>query len=535
MSPSSQELPNPYDWRRHRPRVEILRPNVEEVALDLCRGGSGILVAGRGLGKSVFLRQVHAALRQRSDVLAVLLSAPPPSLTVEAMIRALARKLGVALEDPMDTHEVMQAHLASGSAKPRVVLLYDELDRYGRRRDPALPPPGRDFFNNLESMRRDLPEVGILAAGSIGVFTFRDALGSSFVARANRVRLAPFGPPEVARLARPFAERGQSLDDECTEAVELLTGGNPALVTYAFQELWSEPRQDAGAVAAIFRRFRRSNEEFLRDFQLSFAAPELSQAPQRIWELVSSSGGEIRHAELERAAEPMDGTLKLEIRDVLDLLEAAGLVRITGSIDADPVRARPVAGILGLPRASQPIAGLRNRLRADLELLMARLHAAAADFFRPGGEGEGKKLVPESVFSGFLALGFDLLGWQADREVQRGAGRTDLRMRWNGSEEHVLVEVKIWGRHDFQRVHQQVLDYWTAGARAAAVVMITDADLADWPAVYSATCLVPQGVAAEAESVAGSPVRARFAATSRTSDELLADVDHYLLRLPRRR
>ncbi len=530
----SPELSNPYDWRRHRPQVEIARPNVEEVALDLRRGGSGILVAGRGLGKSVFLRQVHAALRQHSEIHSVLISAPPPSLTVEAMIRALARKLGVAVEDPMDTHEVMQAHLASGSAATRVALLYDELDRYGRRRDAAVAP-GRDFFNNLESMRRDFPEVGILAAGSIGVFTFRDALGSSFVARANRVRLAPFGPPEVASLARPFAERGQALNDECLEAVELLTGGNPALVTYAFQELWTEPRLDAVAVAEIFRRFRRSNEEFLRDFQLSFAAPELSLAPQRIWDLVSSSGGEIRHAELERAAGPMDGALKLEIRDVLDLLEAAGLVRVTGSVDADPVRVRPVAGILGLPRGSRPIAGLRNRLRADLELLLARLHAAAADFFRPGGEGEGKKLVPESVFSGFLSLGFDLLGWQANREVQQGAGRTDLRLRWNGSEEHVLVEVKIWGRHDFRRVHQQVLDYWTAGARAAAVVMITDADLADWPEVYSETCLAPWGVTAEARSVEGSPVRSRFAATSRTSDDLLAEIDHYLLRLPRRR
>ena len=80
-----------------------------------------------------------------------------------------------------------------------------------------------------------------------------------------------------------------------------------------------------------------------------------------------------------------------------------------------------------------------------------------------------------------------------------------------------------------------MLDYWTAGARAAVVVMITDADVADWPAVYSETCLAPWGVAAEAESVAGSPVRARFTATSKTSDEFTADVDHYLLRLPRRK
>ncbi len=54
---------NPYDWRRHRPQVEIARPGVKTVAADLRRGGSGVL-AGRGLGKSVLLRQLQAELRR---------------------------------------------------------------------------------------------------------------------------------------------------------------------------------------------------------------------------------------------------------------------------------------------------------------------------------------------------------------------------------------------------------------------------------------------------------------------------------------
>ena len=537
MSLPVPELPNPYDWRRHRPRVEITRANVEEVAGDLCQGGSGVLLAGRGLGKSVFLRQLHAELEKQPGVVALLFAAPPPKLTVEALIRALAKKLGVPLAEPFDTHEVMEAYLSRDDAADHVVLLYDEFDRYARSRTAPADPPGRDFFNNLESMRRDYPEVGILAAGSIGVFLFRDALGSSFLARADRVRLPPFEPEEVARLARAFAERGRPLDDEILAAVGLMTGGNPALVTYAFQGLWDEPQPTLDATAEIFARFSRSNEEFLRDFQLSFASPELSEAPQRIWELIQNAEGPISHGELRRACVSANGILALRFTDVLDLLEAAGLVRITGSVRADPVVVHPVASILSLPSASAPMPApdLRERLRRDLETLLARLHAASADFFRPAPQQRSKQLVPESVFASFLALGFGLLGWAVEREAQRAAGRTDLLLSWNGSEERVIVEVKIWGRKDYREAHRQVRCYWSADVEAAAVVMITDAEIADWPAVYRESCLLPWDVEADAERFDASPIRARFATTSATPDEMMAPIDHYLLRLSRRR
>jgi hypothetical protein len=51
----ADDLTNPYDWRRHRPKVEIRRANVEDVAedvaADLHAGGSGALgLRGRDCG-----------------------------------------------------------------------------------------------------------------------------------------------------------------------------------------------------------------------------------------------------------------------------------------------------------------------------------------------------------------------------------------------------------------------------------------------------------------------------------------------------
>jgi len=526
---------NPYDWRRHRPQVEIARLGVEEVAADLSRGGSGVLLAGRGLGKSVFLRQLRAELERHPGVRPVLLPAPPAELTVRGLIRELARRLGVDLEEPSGTHEVIEAWLDGPDVGQRLVLLYDEFDRYGRSGSSPADPPGRDFFNNLELTRRDFSELGILAAGSIGVFVFRDSLGSSLLARAKRIRIRPFDPGQIERLARPFAEQGRPLSSEILEAVYLASGGNPALVTYGFESLWLRPAADVSEIAEIYARFKSEYGEFLSDFRLSFSDPALSEAPQRIWELVQSSSGPICRADLKEACVSPNGILRLDVADVLDLLEASGLIRIVGSADADPVTVRPIASMLSLPRSPSAAPALGDRLRSDLTSLLARLHASGADFFRPGAPGEGKRLVPESVFSTFLSLGFDLLGYQVQREAQSAAGRTDLRLRWNSSEERAVVEVKIWGRADYRRAHRQVESYWSEGVAAGAVVMITDAELADWPEVYRATCLDPLGLACEPDHDPSSPIRARFRCASTTADGMAVRVDHFLVRVPRGR
>ncbi len=526
---------NPYNWRQHQPAVKIARPNLAEIVEALLRGGSGVLLAGRGMGKSVFLRQLQAVLARREDVRTVLFPVPPAGRSVESWLRALAHRLDSPVDRPLDPHEVIEACLAGDGAPRRIVLLFDELDRYAGPADSlaAADHPGRDFFNSLEAMGRDFSEVGILAAGGIGVFVFRDALGSSFLARADKVRLATFDRAQIEELAGPFTDRGAELAPEMLDALELLTGGNPALVTYGLQGLWEVAQPAVPDVTTVFTRFEERQGEFLRDFQLSFAPDHLSEAPGRVWQLVQDSAGEVSQEQLADACRTTGGVLQLNGADVIDLLESSGLVRVTGSVRANPVRVRPVASLLSLPAvsATAPATDLATRLAEDLGTLLARLHASSADFFRPGRGGSGKRLVPEAVFSAYLALGFELLGWQAQREAQRGAGRTDLLLRWNGSRELAVVEVKIWGRNDYRDVQRQVESYWTAGVGAGAVVMVSDSAPDDWPGVYRDRCLPdsdPVDVEPQVDEMPGSPVLARIDCRG-VKDGVDVRVDHFLL------
>jgi hypothetical protein len=524
---------NPYDWKRNQPSVEVPRREALPLAEELRRGGSGVLLAGRGMGKSVFLQQVQRELERLPDTRVVLFDEPPAELSVGACLETLARGLDVTVPGPLSAREVIDAFRARADAGEHLVLLYDELDRYAKAPSPGAEPPGRHFFNSLESMRRNVPGVGILAAGSIGVFAFRDALGSSFLARADKVRIGPFDRAAIATLARPFADRAAALTEATIEALYLASGGNPALVTYGLGALWDEESPSEYSVAAAFVRFQEKYREFLRDFQLAFADPRLSEAPQRVWELVRESDGEVRQEHLEKACGLPRGILRLDPTDVLDILEAAGLVRVTGSAQADPVLVRPVASLLNLPSASPSVPQPRERLARDLETLLRRLHVVSSDFFRPGTGGQGKQLVPESVFAAILALGLELLGWQVEREALQAAGRTDLKLRWNGGVDVAVVEVKIWGRTGYKEVSRQLAGYWSADTVAGAVVMITDGDLADWPERYRRECLGDPDL--EPRREAGSGGVERWRSTSRTAQGWDMEVDHFLLRLTRGR
>ncbi len=535
---------NPYDWKRHRPQFEVLRPEVAAVAEDLRQGGSGVLLAGRGMGKSVFLHQLRREIERDPQARALFFREPPPELTVRACLATLAERLEVDLDTVAGSsltataHDLVAAYLARDGAPSRLVLLYDEFDRYGKPGcGPAAEPPGRDFFNSLESMRRDLPQVGILAAGSIGVFVFRDALGSSFLARADKVRIGPFGRREIDELARPLAEQRQTLAGETLDALLLATGGNAALLTYGLGALWRSPAIGERRVTEVFVEFQHTNAEFLRDFELSFADPRLSAAPQQVWELIQKSDGEVSHSALAAACAGVDGILRLDFADVLDLLQAAGLVSVAGSVRANPVQVRPIVSILSLPTAPSPASRIRQRLREDLQSLLFRLHVSSADFFRPApsGSDRGKRLVPEAVFSAYLALGLELLGWQTEREAQHVAGRTDLRLRWNGSREMAVIEVKIWGRGGYREVLRQVTSYWSADTVAGAVVMLSDAELGDWAAAYRRNCLGGPGVEVDAPAETPPPLAGLWGSTSKTADGVAVEVDHFLLRLPRGR
>ncbi len=522
---------NPYDWQSHHPRVEIPRPRLARVAGILAAGGSSVVLGGRGMGKSVFLGQLEAVLDD--DTRVIVIPAPPPRLDVDACLGQLADAL--AVEPAFSTRKIVDAYLARDGVPERLVLLFDEFDRYAETGSrSSANPPGRGFFNDLEATRRDVRALGVLATGSLGVYVVRDVLGSSFLSRALHVSLRPFERAEVARLADPFVERGEGLREEVIDALYLATGGIPALTTYGLQQLWSFRRSPVERdVADLFADFLEEHDEYVRDLLRSISDPSLSRAPLRVLEMIRDHPEPLARAELERAAGELEGPLALNLTDVLKLLQAAGLVRFQGSVvKSNPIVAQPIAGIVNLPSSgcsSDPALG--ELLGRDLARLLAELHRSSADFFRPAKGG--KRLVPEAVFAAYLALGFELLGWQTEREAQNAAGRTDIKLRRNGSGGVAVIEVKIWGRNDYDDAQRQVESYWSAGVEAGAVVQITDAEIDDWPGTYRRQCLRQTEI--EVLPPSDEPISARFAVTSQTTGGQTARVEHFLLRLPRRR
>lgn len=528
---------NPYDWQSHTPEIEIPRPALDQVVDTLGHGGSAVVLGGRGMGKSVFLQQLRATLELEGELRVVVVSAPPPELTVRACLDKLSDTLGVA-PGAFDSRKILDAYFARDGVPERLVLLFDEFDRYAERIDQrSTNPPGRGFFNDLEATRRDLRGLGVLATGSIGVYVVRDVLGSSFLARALHVTLSPFEREEVERLALPFAERGDALSAEVLDALHLATGGIPALATFGLQQLWRSSRPPVERdVADAFVEFLEKYDEYLHDLLRAISDPQISDTPRRVWERIRSEPGPQTRAVLEEALGPTEGPLDLRLVDALRLLKATGLVSFESRslTTSDPIVAHPIASLLNLPRSEPAVAGAREHLRRDLTRLLEKLHRSSADFFRPGRQAAtGKTLVPEAVFATYLALGFELLGWQTEREAQNAAGRTDLKLRRNGSGEVVVIEVKIWGRNDYRQAQRQVESYWTAEVAAGTVVQITYAEIPGWAESYRQH-LEPAAEIVEIETLPDSPIQARLACVSETVDAVATYVDHYLLRLPRR-
>jgi len=527
--------PNPYDWQHHEPATEVPRALVGPLVEELLGGGGAVVVGGRGMGKSVLLGQVRAALERSAGVRVLHFPSSPRSLAAQDCFAMLADQLAEpAAADLRTSHALFERYF--GRQGEQLVLLYDEFDRYAQAPAPGASVPGRLFFNDLESARRAFPGLGILAVGTLGVFVFRDVLGSSFLSRAARFWMSPFERDEMRRLARAFEARGQALSEGVLDTLELASGGNPALLTYGLQHLWRIEAPAERDVAGIFTRFQDRYGEFLSDVTKAFSDPALSRIPQRVWEVVAGARGPIARGELDQICRSSGGALRLTVADALHLLQAAGFVRIDGSaISDDPLVVLPIASLLSLPEVSPPAPGFAERLWRDLETLLERLFVSSTDFFRPGLVKGEKPLVPESVFSAFFALGFGLLAWQVERETQRVAGRTDLALRRNNSPELGIVEVKIWGRRGTEEAHRQVESYWTPEVAAGAVVMLTDAEIADWAETYRRKCLEPSGMTTVPELSGDSVLRARFHAVSRTPEGLEARIDHFLLQLPRGR
>ena len=524
--------PNPYRWKSNVVQVQVPRLQVGAMADALMDGESIVLLGGRGMGKSVLLGQIQARLAETPGLVVLTVPGPPPELTVRDCLDNLAEALGVP-EGARKSRTLFDAWFSQQDEGTRLVVLFDEFDSYAEI-GPQVSnrPSGRAFFNDLEMSRRALPSLGLMAAGSIGIYIFRDALGSSFLSRADFIRLDPFELSDVQELARPFAERGTPLSKGVLSSLQATTGGVAALVAYGLQALWDrEGPLETYDVAEIFREFALTNRGYLDDIRHSLNHPRLSQAPQRVWTLIRQAQGSVPRGDLVAACEVTEGILRLNVADVLDILQASGLVRVRSRLySADPITAHPRASLLNLPETAAS-EDFRHQLRDDLRRLLEMLHRAAADFFRPGRDGRGKQLVPESVFAAHLMLGLELLDWRSEREALSAAGRTDLKLWHNGAPERGVVEVKIWGRNDYKEAQKQVESYWATDVEAGAVVMLTDAELTDWPDVYRQKCLA--GLDVEEVDLENSSLRALLSCTLE-ADGQDARVDHFLVRLPRR-
>ncbi len=285
-------------------------------------------------------------------------------------------------------------------------------------------------------------------------------LGSPFLSRAKRFRMESFGPEDIYTLSSQISP---PLEDDVLETLRIASAGVPALAVYALGVLWdsSELRTPQGLIV-VFERFSRDHRAFFRDAWRAVRAVAAAQV-DAVLDLVVEYSGEVPQEALE--AVPAAADLEFYPTDIVELLAAAGMIRLGSDSGADPVVAWPTTSVLAR-RAGGSLSSLEERLVRDVAAAMSLVHQSAVDFRKGSG------LVEEKVFSATLGIALTGTGWTFHREKQQGPGRTDLHLRRSGQQGHAVVEVKIWPRNDYRQVHEQVVGYHTADSQALLVVMV---------------------------------------------------------------
>ena len=325
---------SPYRWDSHNvpAELELSRPELLQATVSqLRRGGSTVLLGGRGLGKSVFLRQLEVHLRNLEGV-AVYLLEPPLVRTLPGALGDLTRALGVPVRPGtqlVSAREALDQLLYRQPELQSVILLYDGVDPFILGEEGQPGSLGAVWFDHLESVRRNVPRLGVLVAGGLGVYLLRQPLGSAFFSRASLVKLPLLSAEELSWLATPFAEQRRPLGSEVLEALRSVSGGIPALVSYVLEHLWQELAPSPEAVEAIATRFLREHPGFVHASLRWLSTAGLGEAPMRVLARLREAGGVVERGALLEALGP-EVEARLELRDVVDLLESAGLVRTKG-------------------------------------------------------------------------------------------------------------------------------------------------------------------------------------------------------------
>ncbi|MGK4001856.1 ATP-binding protein [Sorangium sp. So ce1036] len=460
---------------------------MESIVEDLRKGIAVKVIGGRGSGKSVLLRQIRGELQDAPGTRVVLVPDPPEEPTVAGAVHDLAARLGIRDLSPPRMDDLLERVLQGDVT--RLVVLFDEADQYVTAGAGERGAFARSWFNKLETTRKEHgAHFDLVFAGGIGLHYLSTELGSGLVSRAESYVLDPFGPAEITELARPFQDDGRPLSDVHLETLRLLSGGSPVLVTYGLEHLWGTSSASVLELETIFGVFREKYDGFIRSVHASVSHYGRLDAPFRVLKVVREHAGSVPMQRLRDACALQAGEhIAMDPEEALKLLRAAGLVRVEGSMLADPVIAWPIASILNLPEIPAGSGDPIERLVQDVCAVLANLRRFGRDFHGEGG------LLQEQVFSSLIAVGLRLLGWiETEREAIQVAGFTDIKVRLTrpGLDGHALIETKIWrdAAHN-AGIQKQIDDYRLSETRHGIAVMLGARDAAGWPEAYERTCL----------------------------------------------
>lgn len=515
-------MSNPYRWQYDRPEHVVSRAHlVGTIATHLRDGKAVKLIGGRGMGKSVLLRQLSECFE--SDTRVVLVPGPPAEATMPALVHDLAARLQIEPLPRPSMDLVMEALDKEGVN--RLIVLLDEIDQYVLADGHG--NLARLWLNYLETMRKQWTDrFSVAVAGGLGLLHVSHVLGSGLVSRAESCIARPFDLDELRELAAPLAQSGVTVDEPALLTLAALSGGNPALATYGLAAIWEAGNATIALLQGTFAGFLSRHRDFVRAVEDGVSHRGLVGAPGRVLALVRQRAGSLSQAELRAACagdEP-----PVDVPQALQLLEAAGLVLVHGLTIDDPVQASPVVSVLNLPslgatKLTDPVEMLLDAIAA----ILAAMHRFGRDFHGKGG------LLEEQVFSSILAVGLEVLGWQdVHREPVQAAGYTDLRARLSrtGVDGHIVVESKIWPR-DCQHIQQQIDDYRLSNTLHGVAVVIGDRKIPGWVKDYEQKCL--GGLAFE-RMPKPADVVARWRVDQSDATGHLTRTDHFLVEIPKR-
>jgi hypothetical protein len=532
---------NPYNWRTSRPNAEVLQERAlfKRIHQELVRmGGRFALVGGHGMGKSVLLRHLSESFDEESTK-AIYFPKKPNDYSVTECLRRLARGLDVPHREGDEALAIIERWTTRDKHERQLVLLYDDIDRYIDDNATA-----KEFLNDLTVAQEERTgQLSIVIAGGLGVYKLREELGSPYMSRAKSLPMEPLSREDIATLAAPFGRYSQTLEDAVLDTIYALSGGNPALVTYALQECWGDDMPvEPDRITEIYQQFRRDAEPF-EDFVysgLGINEPSGSDA-NRVWCYIKNNQGPFARTELRKQVKLQHedpNQREIQLKNSLQLLQASGLIFVDGSVKDDPLEAAEIPSILKpLVVDEAPHHGARReQFHHDMLGVLRSIHRLRLDFFA------GKRqLAHERMFSGILAIYFEIAGWEAIRESQEGPGFVDVRLAHSRfrAQPPALVELKRWENATITAVHQQLVSYRGSGEideQCMAVVVIASLDVDDhvWREQYREKCL-PENQFEVMDLEVVPPLPRGFLATRRDGEGAGIPVHHYLLNLRRRR